>query len=265
MSRTGSLPIFAADAAGAALADEVAARHGLERLAVAPERDALYLLADGDGLAVHRGSSRQRPVRADFLSAAIEYRRRYGGGYRQPLARAVGVTGKSKPEVLDTTAGLGRDSFILATLGCRVTLLERSAVVGALLADGLRRGRGDRGIAPSIARMSLVIADAAAWLADPRERPFDVIYIDPMFPERRKSALVKGEMQLLHELIGTDEEVDPLLAAALGHHDARVVVKRPRLGAGSLLREPDFVLRGKSSRFDVYLPRPTTGISPPSR
>ena len=215
----------------------------------------MYLCVDADGPGIHRSGSRQKPVRVDFLAKGVDYRRRFGGGFREPLARAVGVSGKHKPAVLDTTAGLGRDSFVLASLGCEVTMLERAPVMAALLADALERASQDLQVAPTIQRMRLVRGDAVDWLNDRQHPRHEVIYIDPMFPTRRKSALVKGDMQLLHELVGTDQDVSELLTLALAQRTARVVVKRPRVGETTGERDPDFVLRGRSSRFDVYLPR----------
>lgn len=247
--------VFPLETAYRANARAVAERLRIALLDAAPQAGELYLRLDDAGLGLHRGGSRQKPMRADFLSPALAYRRRSGGGFRQPLARAVGVTGERKPTVLDTTAGLGRDGFILASLGCDVVMLERSEVVGELLSDALERARMHGAFPEVLARMKLAICDASVWLAGPKRLASDVIYIDPMFPPRRKSALGKGEMQLLKALVGEGEDVAVLLAPALALGSARVVVKRPRLAAVTEGRAPDFMLKGTSTRFDVYLPR----------
>jgi len=83
------------------------------------------------------------PVYADFIGGALDYRRRYGGGRKQALAKAIGLKHGATPTIIDATAGLGRDAFILATLGCHVQMLERSPVIAALLNDGLQRARAD--------------------------------------------------------------------------------------------------------------------------
>ena len=75
----------------------------------------------------------------DFLSDALNYRRQHGGGIKQALARAVGIKPGIRPSILDATAGLGQDSFLMATLGCKVTMVERSPLIAALLYDGLER------------------------------------------------------------------------------------------------------------------------------
>lgn len=200
---------------------------------------------------------RTRPVYVDFVAGKARHRLNYGGGKGQGIAKAIGLHKLKQPSVIDATAGLGRESFVLASLGCRVTLLERNELVHALLADGLLRAEqsGDEAVQEIIARMTLVAADALAWLATiaEDEQP-EVIYLDPMFPQRRKSALVQKEMRFFHEVVGEDVDGGELLAVARRVALKRVVVKRPA-GASELAGvKPGFVIRGKTTRYDVYLP-----------
>ncbi|ADH85647.1 class I SAM-dependent methyltransferase [Desulfurivibrio alkaliphilus] len=198
-----------------------------------------------------------KPVYVDFASEQLNYRRRRGGGRREQLARAVGVKGSrgsKPPTVLDATAGLGRDAFILAALGCRVQMLERSPAVHALLADGLHRALADPAIAAVIGEnLQLLAGDALAFLQQSPAPVADVIYLDPMFPERGKSALVKKELRLLRLLAGDDPDAGQLLTAALPKAGRRVVVKRPRHAPSLPGPPPSYSLPGKSNRFDVYL------------
>jgi 16S rRNA (guanine1516-N2)-methyltransferase len=196
------------------------------------------------------------PVYADFVAGRADYRRKYGGGRGQLLARAVSLKGGAAPTVVDATAGLGRDAFVLASLGARVTLLERSVVVGALLADGLRRAHADAEVAPIAARMTLSIGDAVSHLESLRVRP-EVVYLDPMYPHAGKRALQKKEMRLFRQLVGDDDDAPELLAAARRAALRRVVVKRPA-GAPFLANaKPDGKLESKNTRFDLYLSRPS--------
>lgn len=80
----------------------------------------------------------------------------------------------------------------------------------------------------------------------------EVIYLDPMYPHRTKSALVKKEMRILRHLVGNDQDAQMLCQQALQKAKKRVVVKRPRI-AEPLLAKPDIVFSGSNSRFDVYL------------
>lgn len=200
------------------------------------------------------GSAAPGPVYVDFVEGTVGHRRRFGGGRGQLVAKAVGIKKGFIPTVIDATAGLGRDAFVLARLGCQVRMIERSAVVAELLRDGMRRALQDADVAEIIERMSLEVADAKEYLAglDEVNRP-DVVYVDPMHPERTKAALVKKEMRLFRALVGGDEDDSALLQAALIAARKRVVVKRPRKAAAIEGPQPSLVYEGKSTRFDVYL------------
>jgi 16S rRNA (guanine1516-N2)-methyltransferase len=191
------------------------------------------------------------PVSADFLGELQRELAGPGAGRRRDLARAAGLSPGATLQVVDATAGLGRDAFRLASLGCQVIAIERSPVVAALLADGLRRAAGDSRTAVLVAqRLRLVVGDARDVLR--RLAPPDVVLIDPMFPPARKSAAPGKELRLLRRLLGADEDAGELLAVARRVARRRVVVKRrahdpPLDGA-----RPDLSWTGRSTRFDVY-------------
>jgi 16S rRNA (guanine1516-N2)-methyltransferase len=198
------------------------------------------------------GPGKPGPVYVDFCDGKSAYRRLHGGGRDQPLARAVGLKKNRSPLVLDATAGLGRDAFVLASLGCTVQLVERSPFLYALLEDGIMRGKEDEEIKDIIARMTLIFADSKLTLSN--EEFLDVIFLDPMYPHRQKSSLVKKEMQLARTLVGDDDDADALLTWAISCCPGRVVVKRPK-GAPFLgNKKPPLSIKSKNSRFDVYFP-----------
>ncbi|NJN45348.1 MAG: class I SAM-dependent methyltransferase [Candidatus Competibacteraceae bacterium] len=193
-------------------------------------------------------------VYVDFVAGNVSYRRRFGGGRRQLLGRAMGLKSGYRPTVLDSTAGLGRDAFVLASLGCSVQLVERSPIIGALLQDGLKRAVTVSDLGAWInTRMQLRIADSHSLMATltDSERPA-VVYLDPMYPHRTKTALVKKEMRLLQRIIGADNDSATLLQAALSCARRRVVVKRPRQAPSLTGPHPDVQYTGKTTRFDVY-------------
>jgi 16S rRNA (guanine1516-N2)-methyltransferase len=173
--------------------------------------------------------------------AAPDAARRRDAGRQLPLARAVGVKRDHAPTVLDATAGLGRDAYTLVALGCKVTAIERSPVVAALLQDGLERVR---------ATMPLLVGDAIEHMRTINPRP-EVVYLDPMFPARGKSAAVKKEMQYMQALLDEDDPA-PLLEAALKCATKRVVIKRP-IHAPNVGAKPNHTFEGKTVRFDVYV------------
>jgi 16S rRNA (guanine1516-N2)-methyltransferase len=194
------------------------------------------------------------PIYVDFLTGALGFRIRHGTANKELLARAIGLKGFNLPTLLDATAGLGRDAFILARWGCRVCLVERSPIIGALLRDGLVRASANDNTRDIVERMQLLVGDAALIMdkITEHERP-DVVYLDPMYPHRSKSALVKKEMRLLRMLVGEDLDAPQLLDAALRTARKRVVVKRPRVASALPGIVPSHSLLGGTTRFDVYL------------
>lgn len=216
---------------------------------------SLLLMVGIEGLWLQQtGPKAPGPVRVDFVEGQSAHRRKFGGGAGQQIAKAVGLKPGVRPLVADVTAGLGRDAFVLATLGCRVTLVERSPVIAKLLEDGLKRASEHQDLADIVSKMTLVHADSREWLTqqlDSEDAP-QVVYVDPMFPHSDKSAEVKKEMRLFRDIIGGDDDADQLLAAALKAAKNRVVVKRPRKAPIIEGPEPGLVLAGKSGRFDIY-------------
>lgn len=200
------------------------------------------------------GASRMGPVWCEFVEGKMGFRRRVGAEHSGLLARAVGW--KREPlKVLDVTAGLGRDAFILALLGFEVTAVERSPVLYALLRDGLERAKRDEALRPIIeTRLHLIHVDAREYLASPTsaQRP-DVVYVDPMFPERRKSAMVKKEMVLCRLAAGEDEDAPGLLEAALATGVHRIAVKRPLHAPTLTPIRPTLTMKGTALRYDVYI------------
>ena len=224
-----------------------------------PETD-IYLRYDERGLSLCK-QGEKGVVQVDFASGAAQYRRTKGGG--ELIAKAVQHT--AQPVVWDATGGLGRDSFVLANLNLAVHTFEQHPAVFALLQDGLHRAAQSAEIAAIAARITLHQGNAAAQMATLAAqigKP-DVVYLDPMYPERQKSAAVKKEMAYFHALMGQpeNERGNPnandaaLFQAARAVAKKRIVVKRPRLGAFLCGEKPAYQYAGKSTRFDVYLPR----------
>lgn len=227
----------------------------LPEKAVLPEGLALTYC---EGCLVLAGDEKRygKPLSVDFAAGKAAHRRQFGGGRGQLVAKACGLAKGVTPSVVDATAGLGRDAFVLAALGAHVLLVERVGAIAALLEDGLLRAAKAHDIADIIARMTLRHGDAAQSLeALVAKAAFDpqVVHLDPMFPHREKSALVKKEMRLFRELAGDDDDAPRLLEAALEVATHRVVVKRPRKAPPIAGPAPQHVLEGKTSRYDLYV------------
>ncbi len=225
-------------------------------------------------LVLHPVDAKQSgPIGVDFVAGATA-RRALGGA--ELIVKAVRGRSKQALTILDATAGLGRDSFVLASRGFQVTAFERNPIIAALLADGLLRAQHTlAAVATIAARITLYCGETLDYLTRLAEcdRP-DVIYLDPMFPPSQKSALVKKEMRLfqqllhdsalqnpaLHTAVSTQQLADEqatvaLLQAARASARVRVVVKRPAKAQPLAGAAPDYALSGKAIRFDVYTAR----------
>ena len=193
-----------------------------------------------------------KSLACDFVGGAVNHRLRFGGGRGQDLARAAGLKPGVNPHIIDATAGLGRDAFLLASLGAKVTLIERSPFMYHLLKEGMDRARDTGGITSDvIARMRLIKGDSIALL--PGLAP-EIILVDPMHPTRQKSALVKAEMRQIREIVGVDEDQYELMRVALATASKRVVLKWPAKAAPMAGLLPcSHQIIGKSTRYDVFM------------
>lgn len=211
---------------------------------------AVELRGDERGLALVGGGME---LRGDFSRMLPRLRHDRLG--RELLVKAARVRGVDEPTAVDCTAGLGEDSLLLAAAGFRVTLFERDKAIFALLADALERASADPRLAGIVCRMELVGGDSIEGLASLGFAP-DVVYLDPMFPGRTKSAAVKKKFQLLHHLEQPCEEEEALVEAALAAHPRKVVIKRPPKGPELAGIKPSYTVSGKAVRYDVLVPPP---------
>jgi 16S rRNA (guanine1516-N2)-methyltransferase len=204
-----------------------------------------FLLAVINGELVLRTRSGQR-LSVDFLGGAMGYRARQNVRHELLVRALLGRRKGVLPTVLDATAGLGRDACLMAVLGCQVTCWERHRAVYLILKDGLERARRQLS---ELHHLTLYFGDVALQQGI---SSFDVVYLDPMFPVREKSANVKKEMNLFHELVGTDQDVCELFQAVLPLARQKIIIKRPLHAAPVFSTAPTYTIKGKSSRFDVF-------------
>ena len=239
-------------------ARKLAQRLGLEVVdSCAPSPSFLLQLTRERLQLQQTGDKPPGPVYVEFAQGKAAHRQRQGEGRKTPLARAVGMKAGFLPDVIDGTAGLGQDAFVLATLGCHVRLVEQSPVIHALLEDGLRRAAVSSQTREITNRMSLVLADTAEYLRSlPAPAHPDAIYLDPMYPHQGGKALSKKEMQAFQKLLGEDRNGPGLLRIARETAMKRVVVKRPRKAPCLGGQTADFQICGPKTRFDVYLTAP---------
>lgn len=223
-------------------------------LAATPQSDFDYVLLIGETVTLnYRIKNKTHCFYLDFTSAKWLTRLKNASRKQELLIKAMGSLSRHTT-LIDATAGFGRDSLVLAAAGFNVISIEQSPIVHILLKNAYARASTHPKIAKIISRIRLIEADALEILSTLAkvEKPA-VIYLDPMFPPRQKSSLVKKEMQVLQDLLGYEESVDRLLKLALACAHSRVVVKRPRLSTIFTNIMPNYSLNGKNSKFDVYL------------
>lgn len=217
----------------------------------------LELVRTPEGLTLTDGTME---LRADF--ARMLPRLKQGRLQQELLVKASRMKGAEQPWAIDATAGFGEDSLLLAAAGFTVDLYEQDCVIAALLQDALDRAKDDLALADAVARMRLHAGEDSiaglrqtAVLVDQGELAApDVVYLDPMFPERTKSAAVKKKFQLLHHLEQPCADEQTLVEAALAVHPCKVVIKRPVKGALLAGVKPSYQLSGKAVRYDVLVP-----------
>lgn len=249
--------------------------------ATGTRKSLVWLSVDATGLSLTDGD---QAMRGDFTK--LQKRLQYHNLTHELLVKATKVKGREKLRVIDATAGMGEDSLLLAASGCEVTLFEQDPVIAALLQDTMRRALDEAALHEIVMRMQLVEGDSidhlrkfgeAATGSDTQEddaghacstltesaamangsdiaskRP-DVIYLDPMFPERQKSGLVKKKFQLIHYLEAPAENEEALMQAAIAARPFKIVVKRPAKGPYLAGLKPSYSLDGKAIRYDCYV------------
>lgn len=195
-------------------------------------------------------------ISIDFIKGNLAHRQQFGGGRGQAIAKAIGLKSGITPTVLDTTAGLAGDAFVLATLGCSLTLIERSPIIFSLIENAIERASLNESFNPILEQgFTIINDDSVSYISKQTEKAHtspDVIYIDPMYPDRKKSALVKKDMQILQRLHDKDENNSELLEKALLYAKKRVVVKRPIHAEPLSDRKPNTCIKSKKTRYDIY-------------
>lgn len=190
----------------------------------------------------------------DFLSEKMLWRYHKINKSQEPILRAIGWKSNRPLQLLDLTAGLGRDSAMMAAAGVNVTMIERNPILQILLESGICQLKNHPNPASNqlYNRLSLIKMDAIDYLTSNLSDQYDVIYMDPMFPHRKKSALVKLDLRMVRELVGDDPDAHILLESAIKTNCKRIVVKRPKNAPHIGNMPPHHIIESPNMRFDVY-------------
>lgn len=200
----------------------------------------------------------------DFVRGKARHRMKEAGFGASMLTKALGVRSFFRrngeyPCIVDATGGLGQDAWALASTGCQLTLFEQHPVIHALLADALRRAAKNPATSEIASRVTLTRANAEQAMRNLRKQDMHAVYLDPMYPEKRRNAASKKGMQFLHELLGPvpAQESPSLFLSAVATGVSRVVVKRPK-GAPCLPGSEQFSgqkteVISPNTRYDIYL------------
>ena len=236
--------------------------------------DGLGLIRDENGLALMSGD---QVLRGDFTK--MLHRVKHNSISHELLVKAAKIKGADGPRTaIDATAGLGEDSLLLAAAGFHVKMYERNPVIFELLSDALRRAAEVPELADIVARMEVfnedsvevmkklaaelcridvtsdgVAAEPACGNAAEPAMPPDIILLDPMFPERQKSALVKKKLQMIQKLEIPCDDEEEILFAAMSARPKKLIVKRPPKGPFLAGVKPDYSNKGKAVRYDCFV------------
>lgn len=212
------------------------------------DMNSMYLMFDENGLSLIKDGL---TIRGDFSAM----KKRLGTANLQhemlvKVAKLKNVT--STPLAIDATAGLGEDSILLAASGYEVKMFERDKYIAALLEDALERAALDEFLGPIVSRMELVHGDSIEAMESGKFAA-DIVYLDPMFPARNKSGLIKKKFQLLQQLESPCEEGERLVRAALSLKPKKVIIKRPLKGEYLAGIKPNHSAFGRAIRYDCLV------------
>lgn len=227
-------------------AESIAKKLNINMIFEKIEDMSIYLRFDENGLAL---VSKDMKLYGDFSKMCK--RLKTNNLRNELLVKAAKIKGKNENlNAIDATAGLGEDSILLAAAGFNVKLYEKNPIIATLLIDALDRAKSLPDLAEIINRMEVIEENSINAMKNINEK-VDIILLDPMFPERTKSGLVKKKFQILHEIETPCNNEVELINAALAVNTHKVIIKRPLKGEYLAEIKPSYSIKGKAIRYDV--------------
>ncbi len=187
-------------------------------------------------------TNNSKPICIDFSTYIID---------NKPLLKACGINNKNKIKILDCTAGFAKDAFALANSNSKIISIEKNKIIFDLIENAVERGNKNIYIKNILDKITFLNMDSINFLENSKEI-FDCIYLDPMFEESKKSRLVKKNMQIFHKLTNNSDN-ERLFNLALEKANERIVIKRALYNDFLMNKKPNFQIKQKTIRFDIYL------------
>lgn len=208
--------------------------------------DELTLVVDSSGLSLVGSGMRYQGDFSRMLSRVTK------GRLHHEMLVKIAKTKTERPVAVDAAAGMGEDSFLLAAAGYEVYLFERDHVIAALLKDALRRAGQDEQLREIVSRMHLREGNSIELMPQIGVTP-EIVFLDPMFPPRKKSGLIHKKLRLIQKLEQPCADEKELFAAAAALHPKKIIIKRPLNGTPLADKKPSYTVKGRAIRYDVVV------------
>lgn len=175
-----------------------------------------------------------------------------GGRLQHEMLVHIARPKKENLKAIDAAAGMGEDALLLAACGYEVTLYEKNAVIAALLRDTIRRARRNELLKGIVEKMHLIEGNSIELIPKQTDSA-DLVYLDPMFPARRKTGLINKKLQLIQKLEQPCDDEKAILDTAMLVHPKKIIIKRPLKGAYLAGMKPGYSVKGKAIRYDCFV------------
>ncbi|MBL32943.1 MAG: hypothetical protein CMD79_03585 [Gammaproteobacteria bacterium] len=209
-----------------------------------------YFIYDTNGLSFILGSNNTtKLINVNFMSGKLGWRLKRAD-HEGNLKKALGRT-KNSLVIFDATAGLLSDSMIFLSLGHKVVAVEQSKIIFLLVDDAIKRAKNE---IPFLKNINLINANSLDIYKSSQEL-FDIVYLDPMYPISKKNIKKSGDLDSLRSILEIENilnEENSLINSFMKEDYQKLILKRP-LKAKKLHSNINYQVKGKSTRFDIYL------------
>ena len=209
-----------------------------------------YFIYDTNGLSfILCTNNTTKLINVNFMNGKLGWRLKRAD-HESNLKKALGKT-KNSLKIFDATAGLLSDAMIFLSLGHKVVAVEQSKIIFLLVDDAIKRAKNE---IPFLKNINLINANSLDIYKSSKEL-FDIVYLDPMYPILKKNIKKSGDLNSLRSILKIENiliDEDSLIDGFMKTDYKKLVLKRP-LKAKKLHSNINYQVKGKSTRFDIYL------------